>query len=423
MVTVEQDLRYHIWYHKVFEKTKGPARVLEQYGDVKAFYEAVVSGRETASATPKRLERAKKFSLIDADSIITVCESNGWEIISRESEYFPPFLREISDCPRILFVHGKKEILTRRATVAVIGSRSLSPRAEALTREAAYNISKTGAVIVSGAALGADSAAHRGAIEANGETVAVLGCGLGSDYMRRIGSLYDEILAHGVFVTELFPYENASTFTFPERNRIISGISRAVLVSYADEKSGSLITAELAKKQKRRVYAVAPELYPSDGCAALIADGAYVFYNSGDVCYPLREFFEEGTFREGYCNRPVTDGILDIPDEKPEKKKKVSKEPLIKTDTSAETDDTVKGGSAEEKKPETASDAPIELPAHFSQEAKEIYAVLKDDEIVPINSLVDILGIPAGRLTSAVFELSIAGFAELINGARVRKLR
>ena len=420
---MKRDLRYHIWYHKVFEKNVGPARVLEKYGNIEAFYEAVISGKEKASATPKRLEQAKKFSLIDADRVISVCERNGWEIIPRESEFFPQFLRETSDCPRILFVHGKKEVLTRRATVAVVGSRSLSPRAEALTRNASYNIAKAGAVIVSGAALGADSAAHRGAIEANGETVAVLGCGLGSSYMQRIGSLYDEILAHGVFVTELFPFEDANTFTFPERNRIISGISRAVLVSYAEQKSGSLITAELAKKQKRRVYAMASELYHSDGCAELISGGACVFYNAGDICYPLREFFEEGTFREDYCNRPVTEGISELSDEKPAKKKKESSKSSEKKSLSEKTDVPEKTEIARKNESETVSGAPTELPGHFSEDAKKIYLSLENAGIVPINSFVDTLGIPAGRLMSAVFELSLAGFAELINGTKVRRLR
>ncbi len=410
---MDKSLCYHLWYQKVFGKTKGPARVLKEYGNIKDFYEAVISGKENASASEPRLKAARQYSLIDADDVIAVCEKRGWDIITKDSEFFPPLLREISDCPRLLFAHGKKEVLARSAAFALVGSRNLSEKAEKLTRNAAYNLAKTGAVIVSGAALGADSAAHRGAIDAGGETVAVLGCGLGNNYMNRIGSLYDDILAHGVFVTEMFPFEDASKFTFPERNRIISGISRAVLVTFAEEKSGSLITAELAKKQNRRVYALAPEIYSSDGCNALLADDAYIFYNAGDMAYPFKDTYDEGFFKDGYCNRSVTLGTEDTSEVKPEKKK------------SSEKDASKKKKSLEEKKethkePVKKEQTEEEISSSLSEEARKIYLSLGDDSVV-INSFVTTLGIPSNRLMASVFELKFAGLVETIDGAKVQK--
>lgn len=417
-------MKYYVWYHKIFGKNKAPAEALKHYGDIKEFYDAVISGREEAGSTAKKLGEARKFSLIDADSVIALCESNGWDIVTRDSEFFPPMLREISDCPILLFTHGKKEVLSRSTAFSVVGSRSLSEKAQLLTRNAAYNLAKTGAVIVSGAALGADSAAHRGAIEADGETVAVLGCGLGNDYMKRIGSLYGDILSHGVFVTELFPFVNPSKASFPERNRIISGISRGVLVTFAEEKSGTLVTAGLAKKQNRRVYAVAPEIYPSDGCRALIADNAYVFYNAGDMAYPFKDAYDKGLFRDGYCNRPVTAGVADVSDEKPEKKTSAEKTAERKTPAKRKPEKKATAeAKQEENKSASESAAQTAEPdlSKLSEEARKIYLSLGDEPVL-INSFVKTLGIPSSRLMASVFELSMAKLAQMVGGAKVKKL-
>ncbi len=409
---MNKDLRYYVWYHKVFGKNIGPARVLKEYGSIKDFYEAVISGKEEAASKPKKLQEAKQYSLIDADGVVAVCEKNGWDIITADSGFFPEMLKEIPDCPILLFVHGKKEVLTRSVGVGIVGSRKLSEKAEKITQNAAYNLAKTGAVIVSGAALGADSAAHKGACEAEGETIAVLGYGFGGDNKKRIGEMYDHILSHGAFVTELFPYDVPAKYTFPERNRIISGISRAVLVTYAEEKSGSLITAELAKKQGRRVYALAPEIYSSDGCDALIADNAYVFYNAGDIAYPLKERYDEGLFKDGYCNRPVTIGVNEASEQsfgQSSSEKKTSGKKTEKT-------------KAAEKKPQEEKKTETALPEDLSEDAVKIYRYLSS-EAVSIDSLVGALGIPASRLMASASELVVRGFARFAGGSRIQKIK
>ncbi len=411
-----QELAHIIWYHRMFGKNKKAKKTLEIYGSYEALYEAVINERDTTGIT----ERAKpgkytSFSLLDAKLIITECEEKGWEIITKDSEYYPKQLLTIEDYPEVLFCEGNKEVLKKSMTVGIVGSREAAPTAEVIAHNAAYNLAKTGAVIVSGAALGIDSAAHLGAIDADGFTVGVLGCGLGSSYMNRIGEFYDRVLEKGCYITELFPYTNASKFTFPERNRIISGLSRALLVACAAENSGSLITAGLARKQNRRVYAIAPEICYSVGCERLIADGAYSFYNAGDIAYPLKEFYDEGTFNDAWCNKRVADmkNSIKREDMALPKKKTASEKPV------SPKKQTVKKTEAEavpEKK-----EAAVSLLPPLSDSARRIYDLLGDEPVVT-NSLVALSGLKINQVLMSVSELTLYKLIKQLPGSRIQKI-
>ena len=145
----------------------------------------------------------------------------------------------------MLFVWGDETILNSEVMLSVVGTRKASNYSMRVTRLLSSRLARAGAVIVSGGALGVDSAAHTGAME-GGRTIAVLGCGLGTDYLRDNAALRREISKNGAVITEYFPFTPASRTTFPMRNRIISGMSLGTIVVEAGERSGSLITARLA---------------------------------------------------------------------------------------------------------------------------------------------------------------------------------
>ena len=181
--------------------------------------------------------------------------------IARSAPEFPPLLHAIHDPPPGLFVRGAagSDVL-RRATVAVVGARSCSPYGAQVARMLGRELGSAGLVVVSGLARGVDGEAHRGALEAGGATVAVLGCGIDRDYPAAHRELAARIRATGLTVSEYAPGVEPAPWRFPARNRIIAGLSAATVVVEARDRSGALITADLALEEGREVFAVPGEI-------------------------------------------------------------------------------------------------------------------------------------------------------------------
>lgn len=201
---------------------------------------------------------------------------------------YPALLAAIPDPPETLWVRGRVEPLAGPA-VALVGSRAASPYAMEAAGALAFELARRGVVVVSGMARGVDGAAHRGALEAGGLTVAVLGCGVNVAYPGEHRRLRDEIAASGAVIAELPPDAPPLPHHFPLRNRIISGLSRAVVVIEAGEKSGSLITARCALDQGRDVMAVPGSTLSgrNRGSHALLKDGAKLVEGADDVLEEL----------------------------------------------------------------------------------------------------------------------------------------
>jgi DNA processing protein len=201
---------------------------------------------------------------------------------------YPSALRTIADPPPVLWIHGSLSVFDI-ASVAIVGSRTGSPYALAVAERLAADLSARGIVITSGLARGVDSAAHRGALSVGGRTVAVLGCGADVAYPREHKTLMADVAATGAIVSELVPGTPPKAQFFPRRNRIISGLSRAVVVIEAGEKSGSLITARCALEQGRDVLAVPGNILNgrNRGGHALLRDGAKIVETADDIVEEL----------------------------------------------------------------------------------------------------------------------------------------
>jgi len=228
----------------------------------------------------------------------------GFEPVVWQDGRYPPLVTEIHDPPPVLWVRGRYEALTAPA-VALVGARAASAQALETARTLGAGLASRGVVVVSGLARGVDSAAHRGALEAGGLTVGVLGSGGDRLYPPEHESLAAEMAQSGAVVTELAPGVPPLPEHFPLRNRIISGLVRALVVVEAAQRSGSLITARLALEQGREVMAV-PGLALSGrnrGAHALIRDGAKLVETVDDILEEL-----PGQIREGAA--PVDEGNL-----------------------------------------------------------------------------------------------------------------
>jgi len=204
------------------------------------------------------------------------------------AEAYPALLRAIPDPPVVLWTEGDSALASRPA-VAIVGARQASPAGLDIARRLASDLAAAALVIVSGMARGVDAAAHLGALEQGAGTIAVLGCGTDVVYPSEHATLAERIRQTGLVVSELLPGTPPLPYHFPLRNRIISGLSRAVIVIEASERSGSLITARAALDQNRDVLAVPGTVTSgrSKGCHALIKDGARLVETVEDVLQEL----------------------------------------------------------------------------------------------------------------------------------------
>ncbi len=218
--------------------------------------------------------------------------ASGNRVLTLADADYPPSLLEIPDPPLILYVKGRLELLARPA-VAVVGSRNASTQGALNAEQFSQALSQAGYTIISGLALGIDAAAHRGALLATaggGSTVAVIGTGADLVYPARNRALAHQIAAEGCIVSEYPLGTPAIASNFPRRNRLISGLARAVLVVEAAAQSGSLITARMAAEQGRDVLAIPGSIHAplSRGCHQLIKQGAKLVESAQDVLEELQ---------------------------------------------------------------------------------------------------------------------------------------
>ena len=219
--------------------------------------------------------------------LAAVSGSGAWATC-RHDDLYPATLHDLGDAPAVIFGRGRAGLLQglkREGAVTIVGSRRPSRYGRELATELSAELAAAGFAVVSGMALGIDSAAQAGALRAGGLTVAVLGCGVDVAYPPRSARLYAEIVERGVVIGELPPGTQPRRWTFPARNRIMAALGAMTLVVEARERSGSLITAEMAESLNRDVGAV-PGLVgssPAAGTNGLIRDGAHLIRNAQDV--------------------------------------------------------------------------------------------------------------------------------------------
>lgn len=254
-------------------------------------------------------ERIRERTLgSEVDKALKWVAEPGHAVLTLADPRYPKQLLEIPDPPMLLFVRGDESLLGSPA-LAVVGSRNATPQGLDNAHNFARAFSEGGMTIVSGLALGVDSAAHRGGLQGRGSTVAILGTGIDITYPKRNQSLADEIATAGALVSEFALGTPPQAANFPRRNRLISGLSLGCLVVEAALDSGSLITARLAAEQGREVFAVPGSIHSplSKGCHALIKQGAKLVENAQDV---LEEIGVAVATRPPRSNASAADHVL-----------------------------------------------------------------------------------------------------------------
>lgn len=284
----------HQWLSLAFTPGLGPAtlkKLVERFG----------SARQIFSASRKSLEEClflRKDTLAclcernrpsaTADQELRRAEKSGITILCWDDPHFPLLLKEINDPPPILYILGSPHVLGTPG-IAMVGARAASSYGLQVAHRLAMELAKQDLVIISGFALGIDTAAHRGALAAGGKTIAVMGCGLDIVYPRQNQKLREEITDQGAIISETPLGTPPEGFRFPARNRIISGLSLGVVVVEAAHHSGTLITAHQALEQGRDVFAIPGRIDSpkSEGCHRLIQEGAKLVHSAADILEEL----------------------------------------------------------------------------------------------------------------------------------------
>jgi DNA processing protein len=267
--------------------------LLEHFGDVLSVFAASAEQLRGVPGIGSQLsERILHAGEIDVDREILLCRQHGIDILLEADPRYPAALRQIPDPPGVLFRRGDHVAIDQLA-IAIVGTRHATRYGLRQAERLASGLARAGLTIVSGLARGIDAAAHRAALAARGRTLAVLGSGLLNVYPPEHAELAADIARQGAVYSELPPLQQPMSGTFPQRNRLISGLSLGVLVVEAAERSGAIISASHAAEQGRDVFAVPgpADCRTSRGCHQLIRDGAKLVESVEDVLEELGPLF------------------------------------------------------------------------------------------------------------------------------------
>ncbi|NQV48593.1 MAG: DNA-protecting protein DprA [Rhodospirillaceae bacterium] len=293
-------------------------RLIERFGSARAALDALPDLAKRGGGS-KKIKIASKAA---AEQEIDALKNIGGQLIALGEVGYPPMLAHIEDAPPLISVRGHAHLLTKKA-VAVVGARNASINGRKLARRIATDLGRGGLMVVSGMARGIDAEAHAGALDSG--TVGVMAGGVDIVYPQENQKLYDALVERGTLVSEIAPGTRPQARHFPRRNRIISGISRGVVVIEAGGRSGSLITARMALEQGREVFAVpgSPGDPRSEGGNRLIRSGAILTESAENVFEVLNGLFASP------LKEPQHVDLKDIPNAIPDQNEIEKARPVI----------------------------------------------------------------------------------------------
>lgn len=363
--------------------------ILSQCGYDAAQAARMIRDGECPFLNDNEKKRAEEVRMGAVRQILEICRENNIRIVTLDDEEYPKLLRNIKNPPVVLFVCGNTDAIDRVPSLTIVGTRNVTDYGVEVTGKICSPLAKMGTVIVSGMAVGADSAAHRACLDAGGVTVGVLGCGMMVNYPAENAELKRRIVANGgALISELLPYSKSFGGYFHHRNRILSGMSLGTLVIEASERSGSLLTANHAIEQSREVFCIPPHDILSmrfSGVVPLLRDGAVPVFGYTDIVHRLLPYYTNG------CEQLLNDAKPEMIEYKkprtPPKRKKA--EETVSNETVTE----VKENSKAELSPEEA-------------------AVMKlvSEQPADIDSLVERSGMDYPEISEIITNLELFGY-------------
>lgn len=368
-------------------------------------------------AYPELTEEGKQ-SLLDKDlteagKILDDCSDREIRVLTWEERDYPERLKNIYDPPMVLYYKGSLPEFDDMPAIGIVGTRHPGIYGQEAAYRLGYELSRGGAIVVSGMALGIDAAGMRGALQADGYVVGVLGSGVEKPYPVKNRDVYQDTLRRGCILSEYPPGTPPMSWNFPRRNRIISGLCCGITVVEAPEKSGSLITARLALDQGRDVFAVPGNINISSfvGSNRLLRSGAAAVSTGWDILCEYESQYPGRLYRVQYPES--------IPpafaEEKPTAAKPVQKPGAVKEKSDSET--KVHKKSVDKPDSMGYSDRLKEQPALPREEAA-IVSVLENGECL-VDEVIEKTGLPSFQVLSSLTMLEIKGIVKRLPGRRV----
>ena len=418
---MSENAKYWIWLQNALGYSAKLSKIIDEFSSAKDLYNAgEIEWRMSTSLTEKQVQKLITCDLNQSEEVILSCNDNNWQIIDYDDSRYPNRLKQIIDPPAVLYACGELPDIDNLVAIGIVGTRKASEYAVKATHILSKGITEAGALVVSGGALGIDTYAHKGAISAGGKTVAVLGNGLGANYLKQNESLRRIISQNGALVTEFQPFTPATKITFPLRNRIISGLSLGVVVVEAGVKSGSLITANLAINQNRDVYAVPSSIMASEfaGTNKLIADGAKIALDPISILQDYASYYD--TIDLSIVRSSVeimldsSEQNLDLTNVKKKSSKELNEKPTVennKVDKKYSFDNLEQGRQHRLD----VEDKVLKL----TGDNKKVYDCLSD-QYMNIDDIIEKVDIPPAKVLSALTYLEIIKVIESASGKRFK---
>lgn len=406
----------YIWLHQAIGIcSRISQELLSRFNSVEEVYKCT----DFSFLGEKREKYIKRLEEKDASRAYEVykrCEQIGASITGYYDARYPKRLRDLSDAPVALYSIGEFKDLNRLSSIGVVGTRNMSELGKKNAEEFAYSFAKNGICVVSGLARGIDTAAHRGAVMAGGYTVAVLGTPIGDIYPKENIKAYETLYKRGLVVSEHYPDSPRTRADFPNRNRIISALSDAVVIIEAGEKSGSLITANYAKKQGKPLYALPCSVGENGkGTNMLIKQGAVLVTEPKDVFKPLFASSPEAVkhYEPEATEQLRSYGIKGEEAEASDKSKKCNTPKADKPDLSSSALPYVP--LVEEEKAESATALAPVCEEENGNQVQTILALLKGKKPLSADEIAIKTGIPVSEVLATLTIMEIEG--EVISSA------
>lgn len=395
---------------ELLEHFRDPEEVY--FADEKALGQLGLNAEAKAALLDKNLDSSEK--------ILEDCRKKRLNILTHQDAAYPSRLKNIPDPPLVLYYKGQLPDFDAEPVIGVVGTRKASAYGLTVAKRMGYQIGKCGGLVVSGMAYGIDGMAMSGALTAGAKTVGVLGCGADIVYPMSNRALFRDVEAYGCILSEFAPGQPAAKWTFPMRNRIISGLSCGVLVVEAPERSGALITARLALEQGRDVFAVPGniDMPTCVGSNALLRDGAIMVSSGWDVLSEYRAQFPDKIHREdapahqrAYPDEvrraaldkekvpPLVAQNLRIPKEMPDLKKNLEKK------------------SIDKEPPEAYSDVNVNI-AGLSEDERKIVSSLQNGRRL-VDDVIAETGMTTGKLLGVLTMLELKGIIKRLPGKQI----
>ena len=395
---------YWLWLQFVLNPAGKIKDLIDAYGTAEKFFEAGESEWEICfgSKRPSVYKRCRLKSPEDFDDTVKFCDEHSLKILTPESEYYPQNLLTIENYPAVLFVRGDYKCLNEGVPFGVIGSRTPCVYGVNAAENIVTTLSENGALIVSGGALGIDSVAHKTALQSGSKTVLVMGCGHGYGYLPENADLRKAVTKQGAVISEYPPFAPVSQSSFPERNRIISGMSKAVVIIEAAEYSGTFSTANHARKQGRDLFVLPGDIDSGNfaGSNRLITEGATAVFSGEDILVNCDLLQKAQRFK----GEKTGETFAHIDEKHPDGKNYTRKSKKNKPQKTEEK-------KTEEKIQEKTENIIKNLPAGISKNAEIVYNIMSDG----INELDEIKRkseLEVRHILVALTELEMLGFAE-----------